>query len=61
MYMALTVSRMSGGMPINGDEYARDKDGNLMLFISVSQAQDFLIAQGIPEDILDYYFYDKED
>jgi len=59
--MGLTVSRMSGGMPINGDEYARDEKGNLILFINIIQAQNFLIAQGIPEEMLDNYFYSEED
>lgn len=59
--MCLTVSRMSGGIPINGDEYARDEKGNLLLFADIMQAQKFLIEQGIPENMLDYYFYNEED
>lgn len=58
--MGLTVSRMSGGILINGDEYARDEKGNLILFINIMQAQDFLIAQGIPEEMLDCYFYEED-
>lgn len=59
--MGLIVSRMTGGMPIDGDEYARDERGNLLLFLNIMQAQNFLIEQGIPEDMLDYYFYQDEE
>lgn len=58
--MGISISRPYAGITLNTErEYLNDDSGNLMIFVDVDEAKNFLKIKGYEED--DLYFFDFEE
>ncbi len=51
----ITVSRPIGGISINGDEYLLKANGELLEFVTVEEAQAYLVASGARQEDMELY------